>query len=208
MEIELSEYQRRVLMELVICHTPIMRSDVAPAQRNELLEAGYIKLEAHPTRKRAQQVIATEKGWAWVVDHLDVPFTTEKVTNLWNRLAAQLQIYLRDRSDNLSSVLSAGTTRSEKTNGFLPDQLSTAYAVEKAYLHITDGLLKRRVKLKALRVAAELSVPDFSSTVLDLVAAGRVALYPEDDRSLLDAADHESAVLLSGIPQHIIYWEH
>lgn len=220
---KLSDAQRRILVELVVCERAMSLDQVKPSQRKALLAAGLINIEPNPSKKRAQQVVATEKGWAWVVDNLEIPF--DKMVNIqdaWNSLTEKIQLYLRERDDNLSSVLAAGTGREPQgrprndavlaQNGVVAvdhpvHRRNLSERLMKAYLDFTGGNYRRRVKIAYLRGQVSTSKHFFDETLRGLLAANRIALFPEDDLSLLDPADHDGSVDLSGVPQHIIYWE-
>jgi hypothetical protein len=213
----LSDAQRRILFELVILGETPLQSKVKKELREPLAEAGLVQLQKNP-RGRGKIVVATEKGWAWVVDHVDEPFTHGSLNprRLWNHLTARLARFLEARGENLASVLNDELADEEvppASAGAAPPGREGADAADPdadlraAYLRLSGGELRRRVSLTPLRAAAGLPREVFDAALARLHEAGAVVLFPEDERSRLDAQDHAAAISVSGVPQHVIYWE-
>lgn len=218
MNIQLSEAQKRRLFELVLLEGPFTTGFIKPKEREAMLKAGLIALEPHPTSKRTKQMVATETGWVWVVDHLGEPFEESgiRVRHLWNRLAANVANYLRENGIEPRALLSppkeasaseaAGGAEGEGSAPEHPES-SPKGVLREGYLALSGGKLRERIRIKDLRARVSLSSEVFDRALIELLDEGVVVLYPEDDRSRLDEAEHQAALDLSGVPQHIIYWE-
>lgn len=101
----LSDAQRRVLFELVLLHPTVKKSAVRPKQRAGLLKAGLVELSPNPGG-RGELLSASEVGWAYVVDHLDQPFTQNvRILPLFNALTQKLQAYLQLEDASLATLL-------------------------------------------------------------------------------------------------------
>lgn len=83
-------------------------------------------------------------------------------------------------------------------------------ALKKAYLACSRGKPKYRVRLTALRRALP---PQISRANVDealrrlFLRDEAIVLYPEDDGAALGPEDHRAALDVSGVAQHVIYWE-
>ncbi len=204
MNLNLSDAQRRILFELVIVGEKPLMSTIPKAQRTALMQAGLIELQPRAEKLRGKVIVPTETGWAWVVDNLDAPFSGRvQLHRVWNQLAKKLQVYLQINEDNLVSVLNAEVE--EPTV-----QQSTAQIdaeVERAYLSLTDQHKKQRIRITDLRGATKLDSSAVDASLLRLFESETIVLYPEDDHSRLGPQARTDAMNLSGVPQHIIYWE-
>lgn len=206
MKTKLSDAQRRILFELVMLEDRPLSGKVKTTIRDPMVQAGLIELLPRGGKLRGKLISPTEAGWAWVIDHLDEPFTSSKVQlgRVWNQLTKQLQIYLREQDDNLTSVLHAGG----EEEATLPAQQSNPQdELLRAYLHLSQGAYAHRVKLASLRAEAKLNPETFDATVRALFEQAKVVLYPEDDGRGLRPQDRAAAIDVSGVAQHIIYWE-
>lgn len=201
MTVELSDAQRRWLLEMVIVGVRPKLGQLKPALRAPMLTAGLIELVPNPDG-RGRLVHPTEAGWAWVVDHFDVPFTTTaNPKRVWNALAAKLQVYLQQSEDTLASVLAAEPPATEA-----PSE-APEHVLRRVYLRITEGELKRGVRLARLRQESPLPEPTVDEALHRLRAAQAIVLYPIDDRAAITSDDHAAAITVSGVAKHVIFWE-
>lgn len=204
MNVELSEKQRRDLLALLINGGEVVMGDIKPPRdRNVLLQAGLIELVAHPTR-RTKKVIATEGAWEWAIEHFDTPFTNPslKPTGLWNGLTRRLKSYLAERGENLATLCSE-TGAYESVNA----RAEPGARLRAAYLRLTRGELKRRVRLAELRREAGVEQAEADRALRELLELQQVAVFPEDKQYALRPEDHDAALQESGVAMHIIYWE-
>jgi len=74
-----------------------------------------------------------------------------------------------------------------------------------AYLGLSGGQLRSRVRLADLQAQSGLSDREFKKKMRDLHMKGKVILYPDDERGRLTAADKQAAVN-TGEPNHLVYW--
>jgi len=204
----LTDAQRNLLYKLVLQGQPLSL-DVAKAALRRPLEAqGLVELIPHPTKKRAKACVATETGWAWVVDRFHEPIRSASVQlrDPWNALVDKLMRYLEKNDTSLAMVLNVDHERI----GAPTDTEDPAAALKVAYASITGGAMKKRVLIADLRERAQpqLATAAFDRVLHQLIEDEKVAVFPEDDRAALRPADHEGAFRLSGVPMHVIYWEH
>lgn len=205
MRIKLSEKQRRDLLELVINEVEMVKGDVSPKDRNVLIEAGLIELVPRPGG-RTQTIVATEAAWEWAVENFDQPFTNPslKPRGIWNGLTHRLKRYLALRGENLAT-LCADTASSA------PREMATETRADPrlraAYLRLTGGQIKRRVRLAELRREAAGERVEIDEALRTLARCGDIALFPEDKQYALRPEDHDAALDESGVAMHIIYWE-
>lgn len=75
-----------------------------------------------------------------------------------------------------------------------------------AYLGLSGGQLRNRVRLADLKQQSGLSDQEFKKKMRDLHMQEKVILYPDDERGRLTAADKQAAVSTGGEPNHLVYW--
>lgn len=200
MTVKLSDAQRRWLFEMVVAGLRPKMGDVPPKVRDPMVEAGLVELVPNP-KGRGKQVLPTEAGWAWVVDHIDEPFTKAvRLLPLWNALTAKLQLFLHTHEESLASVL---TTEPPAK----PAPEPAEDVLRRVYLRLTEGQLRRSVRLARLREEAPLPRAEVDAALHRARAAGAAVLYPSDDRAALTPEDHAAALDVSGVPKHVVYWE-
>lgn len=198
----LTDAQRNLLYKLVLGGEPLGLDVAKKKLRGPLESAGLVELIPHPTKKRSKACVATETGWAWVVDRIHEPIRSASVQlrDPWNALVAKLARFLEVSDANLAMVLNVDVLGPEQDGVRL---------LRAAYDDLTGGALRRRVLIAELRARTEpkLDAETFDQTVRALLDARRVSVFPEDDRAALRLEDHQGAFQLSGIPMHILYWE-
>lgn len=201
----LSDAQRNLLFKLVIGGEPVPLRVAESRLRKPLVERGLAELIPHPTNRRAKLCVATETGWAWLVDHIDAPIENASVRlrDAWNPLVKKLSAYLEARGENLATVLSA----SPEPPAPSVDAIAPPETLHRAYRALAGRQERARIRIADLRQRAGLAPDVFDRALDELVRARRVAVFPEDDRAELRAADHEGAFMRSGVPMHIVYWE-
>lgn len=216
---ELTDAQRNLLFKLVIGGEPL-GLDVATADlRRPLIQRGLAEDIPHPTKKRTKACVATETGWAWLVEHISEPVENNNVRlrDAWNPLVQKLAAYLEARGENLANVLNAtpqpqSADPSPPAAGTAPPltaPLDRAGLLHTAYLELSGGRPQQRVLIADLRraVGHRLDRATFDEELAALVHQRRVSVFPEDDRAALRPEDRENAFTQSGVPMHVVYWE-
>lgn len=196
MQKELTEAQRRILLELVILGEEKKMSEVRRPQRAGLLDRGLIEIYDKP-QGRGKLVRASEAGWEWVEDHYDQPFkSTVRLQTLWSALTAKLRPFLEGQDQSFASLL-AGQE----------DEAGPQDDLRAAYLRLTGGRLKQPVRLAALRAASGLSREEEDAALTAGLDADALVLYPEEEPRTLTPEDEAAAYFESQIAKHIIFWE-
>ncbi len=200
MTFEPSDAQRRALM-LAVLSGPQPLERMPAKLRRPLEQAGWVTLEPDPSHPRRKRAAATEAGWSFVVQDLARPFTYNvQLRPLWNLLLPRIAANLAARGEDLYAMIAPEVPQGSDAEG-------NEERLERLYLDLSGGEHHRRVRIAALRARAGLERAEFDSRLIHLAKEGRVALFPEDDPLGLGPEDHEGAVPLAGIPQHVLYWE-
>ncbi|HKV42866.1 MAG TPA: hypothetical protein VJX67_26955 [Blastocatellia bacterium] len=115
-----SKTQRLVLFKLLFTGDTPLQSKVTPElkpkDRDELVRAGVIQLEARP--RRAKAVVLTDKAWQWASDNLESELMVSKYsTEALEALLKHLNSFLRARSLALSDFFAVEPAGSSTPRG-------------------------------------------------------------------------------------------
>lgn len=176
------------------------------ALRDQLKSLGLIAVEK---RGRSQYVRLTEKGWAWLQEHLDAPINpVGKVAgSVLAELLPRLKTFLAAHQFALGELLLAGTAARDSGAADTPAATAASDAERLLdTLYRLDGSRRARILLADARAALpELSASAFDAAALALQAQGRIALYHLDDPAQRTPRIEDAAIQVARTRYHLAY---
>lgn len=201
-----------------------MKSKYKPAERDPLVKAGLLALE--PPQARSQRLKPTDKAWAWVIDHPQIPLSNRPTQqeHTLKRLIETVGAYLTAHNIPLIEFLASSRepvapvlpvtppkpeptpTPSRQDDDLEEDDLEAQ--IRAACLEITGGQFKVRVLLADLRQhLSEVPRQSLDAALNAMELAQKLALMPLDDPQAIRPADQQAAIVVGGEPRHILYLE-
>ena len=200
--------------------------------RDGLEGAGLIEVSSRkrlPTSRKSNFLEVTDSGWAWSAENLDaeLPRSQHSVPIL-RAFLIRLQAWLKVSNVSLAEFIMAQDASVETSPVPAPaptppapeikstpdgtpvaqvDQAGLEQKIEQACLSLTDGRVKERIRLYALRDALpdiERSVLD--RTLLDMQNDEKLVLMPLDNKREITDKDREAMLKIGNNPRHILYF--
>ncbi|HSC85921.1 MAG TPA: hypothetical protein VLC09_01570 [Polyangiaceae bacterium] len=175
-----------------------------------LATAGLVEVFSKP-KNRGKFVRATDEAWAWASSNLAgaAPARPKAKslgvaamqTRILAELLAHLHPFLESRGESVGSLFAA---RDATTEG------PAAEASERGVFSVIKGLgaTGQRIRIADVRGRlAELGRDELDAALLALQRAEKIIIYPLDNPSEITAADKGAALLIAGVPHHIVYRE-
>lgn len=175
------------------------------ALRDQLKALGLIDVEP---RGRSKHLRLTEKGWAWVQEHLDAPINPAgKVPgSVLAELLPRLKTFLAAHQFALGELLTAVPVAGHSAEQGAQPPVATDAARVLAALRTLDGGRRARILLADARAALpQLAATAFDVAVLGLQAQGQLALYHLDEPSQRTAPVEDAAIQVAGTRYHLAY---
>lgn len=200
--------QRHVLYWLLFTGNEPPMSKTEPKlqanQRKELINAGLIVLEK---RGRARHIIITDKGWAWIADHLDdeIPRNLKLVSPALEALLKKIKDYMTGNNVSLAEIL-RGKDKAEKE--IKDKSVNIEDRISSVYYELAGREWNTRVRLSDLRAALhETPRNELDATLRKMQLDNRysLVLYPYDDPREIKHEDDEAAIDIAGTKNHILY---
>ena len=161
--------------------------------RNELVNLNVLRTGK---RDRLGYVALGEDAEDFVMKNLGAPLPkTASAAPVLSSVLARVRELLETQGHSLAEFAGKKSERS-------PEQ-----SIREAYLALTHGEKRRRVRLADLR--REASVPEqvLNDTLLAMQIAGQVVLYKLDNTAEISAEDERAALYIADQPRHVVYLE-
>ena len=166
-----------------------------------LIEQG--KRKPASGRGTATYISLTDRGWAWLGDHLDsdVKSRTPAGTIVLQGLLLRLRAFLDQKQISLSDLLLPSRVPPTSAGEDVEDLLT------KAYLTLSNGQTNVRVRIADLRhQLSSMSRTAFDQTLLDMASSGKASLYRLDNPAEIHAEDRDAVLRTpSGEARHVVY---
>jgi len=172
---------------------------VTKAIREGLIKAGLLEMSL---QGRTILLEVTDKGWAWAARHPDVELPkTQSAAPIFRSFLMRLMPFLQERGIALAELFPIEGGMAPPARG------ETEQHIHQAYLQLTHGNTKQRVRLHQLRAALpDLDRATLDLTLLEMQRQGLLVLMTLDNSREITAADREAALDIGGNPRHILYF--
>jgi len=173
-----------------------------PALRNELVEAQVLR-----TGKRGRKsfVALGEDAEDFVMANLGAPLPkTPAAGSVLTRVLGRVRELLQTQGCSLAEF--AGAKAEQPPVGARSEQLPEQ-AVREAYLLLTHGEKRRRIRLADLRRKVPVPHEVLNDTLIAMQNAGQIVLYKLDNTAEISADDEQAALYVADQPRHIVYLE-
>jgi hypothetical protein len=172
--------------------------------RNDLVSAGVLCVHK---RNGRGYVALGEDADEFVMKHMGAPLPPKALAapllrNVFERIREFLQTQGCSLADFRGNAPVTEPERPATEARMAPEQ-----AIREAYLALTHGEKRRRVRLADLR--RKLSVPKdvLDRTLLSMQTAQQVVLYKLDNTAEISPDDEQAALYVSDQPRHLVYLE-
>lgn len=204
-----SGIERLFLWRLAVDGGGAWKKDIKPAldsaPRKRLIKSGLIEETKRKPGDKGRPILycsLTDRGWAWLGDHLGDEISTRSpaALEILVQLLHRMQVHLSKSKLTLAEFI-----KSSQDAVSDPDDLSErVYAV---YLVLSGGKDNVRVRLADLREAMpEVSRDSLDRTLLKLAEARRGSLFPLDNPLEITGRDRDAVLRTpSGDERHVIY---
>ncbi len=183
-----------------------VKPDPAAPARKQLEADGVIEQEKRKPAAggRASLFVSlTDKGWAWLGNHLDADLHTKSPagTEVLRRLLLKLKTFTDQKQISLGDVILPRDTRATGVRDDLEE------CVTKAYLSISGGQSNVRVRIADLRHQLSFIPREkLDKTLLGMASSGEAALYRLDNPAEIHEVDRQAVLhTLSGEERHVLY---
>lgn len=195
-----------------------MKPGLDKKAREELVGNGLIETEKRKdvrTKRQANIVILTDKGWAWAAENMDAEISKRSTYSgpVLQDLLAKLRDFMARRNVPLAEIITAPSTSSPKSQAIKVlsseiDLMELEKRIVDAYSLISGGIWNTRVRLADLRNVLK----DFSRETVDQVIdrmerEGKLILFTLENPREIRPEDETAALVISGIKRHVVYME-
>jgi len=164
-----------------------------PALRNELVDQKVLRTEK---RDRKSFVALGDEAEEFVMQNLGAPLPkTPAAGAVLAHVLGRVRELLQTQGCSLAEFAGAKLEQ-------LPEQ-----AIREAYLGLTHGEKRRRIRLADLRRKVAVPHEVLNDTLLAMQNAGQVVLYKLDNTAEISADDEQAALYIADQPRHIVYLE-
>jgi hypothetical protein len=197
-----------------------MKPKLSIACRNQLEEAGLIQTESRkkPNGKKANFLVLTDHAWDWAVQNLDAKVSDRSYLTgpVLHDVLTHLKRFMQTHDVSLYEFLKSAETSEEAAAplGQAPvvDQLAPARDLEarirEAYLSLSNGQLRVRVRLAALRDRlASIPREQLDETLKRMKQEERAILFPLENPMEIRPEDEQAAISIAGRSNHILILE-
>ena len=204
-----SGIEKLFLWRLAVAGGGDWKKDIKPAlesaPRKRLIKSGLIEETKRKPSDKGRSILycsLTDRGWAWLGDHLgeDINTRSPAALEILVQLLHRMQVHLSKSELTLAEFIN-----SSQAGGSDPDNLpERVYAV---YLVLAGGKENVRVRLADLREALpEVSREVLDRTLLKLAEARRGSLFPLDNPLEITGRDRDAVLRTpSGDERHVVY---
>lgn len=185
------------------------KPEITAGERTELVRAGLLELDP---QKRGSRLVLTDKAWAWLSSETNVELLKSNSAIgaiVLEKLLRQLVPFLLARGIGLSEIITKPAKMPQTSAATSSTQPSTAESqIMSACRDLNAQKPNGAIRLTQLRSR----VPKVSRKTVDselqrLHAAGRIALYRDDNSAAVTAEDDRAALSVGGEPRHLLYWK-
>jgi hypothetical protein len=175
---------------------------VEPKLRKALIEKKVLRTKP---LGRATQLALGEEANDFIMDHLgDALPKSDRAAQVLQAVLGKVGEFLQTEGHSLEEVFGPPLVRVPAQPAKVKDP---AQAIRDAYLGLTYGEKRRRVRLADLRTQVGVSRPVLDATLLAMQKDGLLVLYKLDNPAEISEADRESALYIADEPRHVVYLE-
>jgi DNA-binding PadR family transcriptional regulator len=184
-----------------------IKPDPKSSARKKLAADGLIeqvKRKSTSGRGAPLYISLTDRGWAWLGNHLDFDLKTRSPagSEVLHQLLLKLKKFMEQKQISLSDLILAG----QKTDEYCCDDVEDR--LTKAYLALSNGQTNVRVRIADLRNLLS-SVPrmTFDQVLLDMASNGKASLYRLDNPTEIQPEDRDAVLRTpAGEERHVVYF--
>jgi hypothetical protein len=188
------------------------KPELNPAERAELLRVGFLELDK---QKRGARLVLTDTAWAWASSdpHIELLKSNSTIGAIaLERLLRRLIPFLQARDISLGELFTETIALREEPNAqntvAVKEQSTVEERVERACRELNARKPDTAIRLTQLRA----QLPEVPRSAVDaelgrLHAAGRIALYRDDNSAAVTSDDERAALSVGGEPRHLLYWK-
>jgi hypothetical protein len=171
--------------------------------RNDLVDANVLRIEKRDGRG---YIVLGEEAEEFVMKNLGalLPATKSAAPVLRNVLE-RVREFLQTEGHSLADFTGqeAEARRSHQAPTKATDDAEEA--VREAYLGLTQGEKRRRIRLADLRRQVSVLPEVLNHALLNMQAAGQIVLYKMDNGADISADDEQAALYIANEPRHLVY---
>jgi hypothetical protein len=183
-----------------------IKPDPKSSARKKLAADGLIeqgKRKSASGRGTPLYISLTDRGWAWLGNHLDFDLKTRSPagTEVLHQLLLKLKKFIDQRQISLTDLILAAQKTDECCCDDVEDRLT------KSYLALSNGQINVRVRIADLRNLLS-SVPrmTFDQVLLDMASNGKASLYRLDNPTEIQPEDRDAVLRTpAGEERHVVY---
>jgi len=176
--------------------------DVKPAIRQALIEQKILRVD---TRGRAKYLLLGDEANEFVMKHLGAPVPARAYAGkVLEAVLGKVREFLQTEGHSLEEMFGRSSAPVLHPPPGVSDPVQ---AVREAYLGLTRGEKRCRVRLADLRAKVGVPRPVLDATLLAMQNDRQLVLYKLDNPAEVSDADRESAVYIVDEPRHVVYLE-
>lgn len=173
--------------------------------RNELVNANVLRLGK---RNRLGYVALGDEAEDFVMKHLGASLPkTDAAAPVLSTVLARLQDLLLTQGHSLAEFAGLRSSNASPASSGGKLEQSPEQAIREAYLSLTHGEKRCRVRLAELRHLVPVQDQVINEALLAMQIAGQVVLYKLDNNAEISADDERAALYIEGQPRHVVYLE-
>lgn len=182
---------------------------ITPAERTELVRAGFLELDK---QKRATRLVLTDKAWAWSSSETNIELLKSNSAIgaiVLEGLLRRLVPFLRASGIGMAEIITElgvapqlSAVSSSNQQPLIENQITNTCR------ELNAQKPNGAIRLAHLRARlAPVPRQAFDAELERLHAAGRIALYRDDNSAAITADDDRAALSVGGEPRHLLYWK-
>jgi hypothetical protein len=186
-----------------------MQSKVS-AQRTERDALVASEILRKVKRGRSQHLVLGDDAGDFVMEHLGAALPkTPSAGKLLSRVLGHLGEFLQTHGHSLEDFMGAAAAKatSREPNHAKSGPTDIVQAVREAYLDLSHGQKRQRIRLADLRRQVAIPADILDRTLLAMQQDGQVVLYKLDNAAEISTEDAHAALLIANEPRHIVYLE-
>ncbi|MGC4070605.1 MAG: hypothetical protein QM784_39235 [Polyangiaceae bacterium] len=188
------------------------KPELKPAERAELLRVGFLELDK---QKRGARLVLTDTAWAWASsdNHVELLKSNSAIgatalEGLLRRLIPFLQAREISLGELFSETIAPKKERDAQDAVAVEEQSLVKERVERACRELFARKPGTAIRLTQLRAQLkEVPRSAVDAELARLHAAGRIALYRDDNCAAVTTDDERAALSVGGEPRHLLYWK-